>query len=153
MGLGFSVYDPFVDMKKAHFGPTDKGIEFLGCEVIPGLIRPSKKARAIMLDKVEKILKENSRLLADPFKAYDKGKSLIETLTYVSNVIMGWGNQYSFCNDFAVLKELDRQIDILIANYLQKYRKARERYKDDALNIRRLLGIQSMTDCKSNPII
>ena len=123
-GMGFSVYDPFVDNRKAHFGPTDQGIEFLGCEIIPGLIRPSKKARAVMLDKVEKILKENSQLLSDPSKVFAKGKSLIETLSYVSNVIMGWGNQYSFCNDFALMKELDRQIDVLIANYLQKYKKA-----------------------------
>ena len=32
------------------------------------------------------------------------------------------GNQYSFCNDRALLKDLDSKFDLLIEYYLQRYR-------------------------------
>ena len=151
--LGFSVYDPFEDEEKAHFGLIERGFEFLGCEILPGLIRPSKEARASILKRVEKILKESSSLMSDPAKIFAKRKSVIETLTDVSNVIMGWGSQYSFCNDFEVMKGLDREINTLLANYLQKYKKVRDVCREDLLTVRRLLGVRLLVDCKSNPII
>ena len=151
--LGFDVYDPFKDTEKATFGPTDKGFDFLGCEIFPGLIRPTKKKRTAFLDKVEEILQESSRLMSDPAKTYTKRKSVIETLTDVSNVVMGWGSQYSFCNDIDILKGLDRQINEMLVNYLLKYKKARDICRDDPLSARRLLGVHLLVDCKSNPII
>lgn len=151
--LGFYVYDPFEEKQKAHFGQTEKGFTFLGCEIFPGLIRPTNKTRANIIEKVKKMLAESSRLMSDPTKMCSKRKSVVDTLMDVSNVIMGWGNQYSFCNDFAIMEELDRKINELLAKYLQQYKRARDICKEDLLRVRRLLGVRLLVDCKSDPII
>ena len=152
--LGLSVYDPFEDEQKAHFGSTEKKIEFLGCDILPGLIRPSKKGCDSFLERVEKMLTESSRLMSGSLKIFVKGKSFIETLTDVSNIIMGWGSQYSFCNDFSLMSELDRQINLMLKTYLQEYERAKCTCKEDSVTVRRLLGVRLLAgDCKSDPII
>jgi hypothetical protein len=42
-------YNPLVNRHKAEVGKTEKGFEFLGCDIHPGLIRPAKKSRKRLL--------------------------------------------------------------------------------------------------------
>jgi hypothetical protein len=65
---------------------------------------------------------------------------------------MGWGNQYSFCSDKLVRNNLDKEINKRITKYLHSYTKAKGAADNDSSDIRRLLGVQLLADCKSNPI-
>ena len=88
-----------------------------------------------------------------PPKMYHQKKSLVKTFANISNILMGWGNQYSFCNDREVMKQLDIEIDSRLAKYIGKYQMARKRCECDRENLRRLLGVQLLMDCKYQAVI
>ena len=138
------------DTGKAQAGPTAKGFEFLGCEVIPGLLRPSMKSRKRLLGKVEKVLRESVSDMKQPARVVRKRSTLVETLAKVSNIVKGWSNQYSYCNDRETLRGLDQKVDDLLDRYLSAYRLARARHggPEAAANRRRLLGVHLIADAK-----
>ncbi len=136
-------------------GPIHKGFEFLGCEVRPGIIRPNKKARNRLLDSIDTVFKKSVDLMSNPKKICEERRSVIQTLNEANNVIKGWGNQYSFCNDLQSMNRLDEQIDERISGYLARYGKARNKLssKNITNDRRRLIGVHLLTDSKSDPII
>ena len=79
---------------------------------------------------------------------------MAETLIEANHVLQGWGNQYSFCNDRGLLKDLDSKIDRLVDYYLQKYREFSDRYKraGNPADQRRLLGVHLLLDSKFAPV-
>lgn len=139
------------DTGKAKFGETSKTIEYLGCEILPGLIRPDKKSIQRLLQNIKHILSVNSEYLNNPQLAYDDKKHFIKTTQNVSHVIQGWGNSYSFCNDLEVIENIDQKVEALLNNYIRgfqsRYRK--REWKDK----RRLLGIHLLCDSKKDFII
>ena len=151
-----SAYDPWRREAKASKGRVEDGFEFLGCEVSPDRILPGRKARARLRKKVRGALDESTKAfrLADP-KALERA-NLVTTLKKVSNIIQGWGNQYSFCNSPRLWRKLDRDIDALIIAYLGKYKTARGaflRRQDAPMLGRRFLGVHLLEDSKSSPIL
>lgn len=147
-------YHPLKNKDKAEIGKTEKGFEFLGCDIHPGLIRPSKKSRKRLLVKIEDLFKDSMQLMSKPKQLSFKRKSFIETLDDASNIIRGWGNQYSFCNDTSSFNSLDDKIDELIRNYAGHYKRAIEALKPEhQKNRRRLLGVHLLCDSKRTPII
>lgn len=152
---GLTAYDPADASDKAKMGPIKNGFEFLGCEIRPGIIRPNKKARNRLLESIDMVFKKSVDLMSNPMRIYDEKRSVIQTLNEANNVIKGWGNQYSFCNDIQSMNQLDEQIDERISGYLARYGKARNKLsgikqKD---NRRRLIGVHLLTDSKHDPII
>jgi retron-type reverse transcriptase len=151
--FNLSAYNPFKDSQKAKYGKTSKGFEFLGCNIRPGLISPSKKSRNSIISKAKDILKESIILMSSPKKIISAKRSFIETLTDISNLIIGWGNQYSFCNDMSSMKELDKKINEMLKAYFLKYKKATAIFKQNPESLRHLLGVRLLIDHNKNPII
>ena len=154
-GHGLEAYDPSTDSDKASTGETKQGFEFLGCQIVPGLISPNRKARNRLLSSVKEIIRDSVNLMSNPKKVRDKRCSLAETLSAVSNVVRGWGNQYSFCNNRQILQDMDSKIDSILDEYLAQYRKRLDKMKDNdfIMNRRRLLGVHLLVDSKFDPVI
>ena len=93
--------------------------------------------------------------MAKPVEMKSKRLSVTETLMSVNNILMGWGNQYAFCNNDAIMKQLDSKVDDLITEYLENYRRARVAILESNApeNRRRLIGVHLLADSKQNPII
>ena len=79
-----------------------------------------------------------------------KAQTLVNALYYTSNRIRGWGNQYKFCNDTALMGSIDAEISQLIVPYFFKFAKNLKTKDQDTQ--RRVIGIWSLKDCKKEPI-
>lgn len=155
-GFGLDAYDPFKDKGKAEHGNVNQGFEFLGCEIRPGEIRPNKKSKRRLLKSIADILTKSKQAMHQPKHLVNKKLTLVETLTSVNDVIKGWGNQYSFCNDPKGFQNLDRDLDGLLAGYWEVYSTNQSRWNNvnDRVNSRRLLGVHVLEkDSKHDPII
>lgn len=150
-----TAYDPNVDRDKAGMGEVRHGLEFLGCNLRPGMISPTRKSRERIVNAVKLAFDKSLRLVDYPSELRDAGLGAVDTLSEVSNMLEGWGNQYAFCNDRESLKAVDSQVHVHIDNYL---RSVFSRYSKHAganalINSRRLLGVHLLIDSKSDPIV
>ncbi len=152
--LGLSAYDPITRPDKAEMGDVEKGLEFLGCDISLGFVRPNRESRKRLLTTIEGIFESSIKLMGNPAFLLTEGHTVAEMLVEADHVLQGWGNQYSFCNDRGLLKDLDSKIDILLAYYLQKYREFSEKFKraGNPADHRRLLGIHLLVDSKFAPV-
>ena len=152
--LGLIAYDPITRPDKAEMGEVEKGLGFLGCDISLGFVRPSRESRRKLLTTIEGIFEASIKLMGNPSFLLSEGLTVAETLIEADHVLQGWGNQYSFCNDRLLLKDLDSKIDILISYYLQKYREFNEKFKREGNSVdqRRLLGVHLLVDSKFAPV-
>ncbi len=154
---GLDAYVPKKDSSKAQKGLLEKkGFNFLGCTIGASFIHPNRKARTEIKNKISDVLRGNARALNRvESSSWIKDYSLIHTLQKVNNILMGWGNQYSFCNATVLFKDIDREIDKFIREYISKYSKSREKFKKDGSSDsgRKLLGVHLLHESKSDPII
>lgn len=150
-----TAYDPLLDKDKAEIGETKRSLEFLGCEIRPGVVRPNKTSRKRLLKNVDEIFETSARLMSKPTVLAWSGLSFVETLINVSNVVRGWGDQYSFCNDSAMWATLDSEIGRKIEGYCRQYQwaKNREERYGSAASLRQLLGVHLLRDSKFRPIL
>lgn len=154
--LQLSAYDPNESGDKARFGNVKNGFDFLGCNIRPWRIIPTKNNRDKLVRNIDEILKTSISELLSPKDAVKQHKTLVDTLNYIGNVIRGWGNQYKYCNNLnQIYEQLDRKIDDRISAYLSQYSSIRKKLikgqaYDDA---RRILGVYLLVDSKSTPII
>ena len=148
-------YDPQTQSEKAEMGEIRHGFEYLGCEIVPGLISPNKKSRKRLLSSIDQIFRRSIQLMSDPNKIYVERATISETLLNVSNVLRGWGNQYSFCNNRQIIQNMDLQIDRRLEKYLAAYKKKKEELgdRDFSKNRRRLIGVHLLEDSKYDPIL
>jgi len=153
--LGLTAYDPLSSPGKADAGEVKRGIQFLGCELIPGMIRPNKKSKTGLIGTIKSLLDKSSSLMGNPVILARERLSLGPTIVELDHILKGWGNQYSFCNDQMGIKTLDSQIDELIRSYWSRYTKSRQALerRDFDLNSRRLIGVHPLIDSKYDPII
>lgn len=151
--LGLTVYDPYADSDKAKVGPVESGFEFLGCKIRPGMISPSKAAKKRLLEKIRDIRTSCESSAPHSSSAYMNG--LGHSLSRISNTLQGWGNQYAFCNDGIAMEQLDQavgnELDKLLRALGKRMRSAKS--QNDPQSFRRLLGVQLLSDCNSEPII
>jgi RNA-directed DNA polymerase len=148
-------YDPQTEKEKAEIGEVRHGFKYLGCEIVPGLISPNKKSRKRLLSSIDQIFQRSIKLMSDPNKMCLEMATVSETLLNVSNVLRGWGNQYSFCNNRQIIQNLDLQIDRRLEKYLSIYKKKKKELEDRDFpkNRRRLIGVHLLEDSKYDPIL
>jgi RNA-directed DNA polymerase len=150
---GLIAYDPLRDMDKAEYGMTEAGFDFLGCSIRPGIIVPNKKSRRRVLSKVDEVFKEGIGFLELGGRPLEKRGTLVKVLDNVNNILKGWGNQYSFCNDRRIYKQMDATINKKLGNFFAQYNEIKHRFEHDTLAKRRLLGVHLLAESKDNPIV
>lgn len=127
------------------------GIEFLGIEIVPGLVRPAKKARSKFLTSVRLSLDASISAIAamKHGKALDNKLALVATLKRVDGIIQGWGKHYWFCNDRQVFSAIDDKIKTEVTHYLGAYRKIRMELPVDQQHLP--LGLSSLSFLDRTP--
>lgn len=152
---GLSAYHPKEDKDKAELGKTTGSFTFLGCDIRPGMIRPNKKSQHRLLANLDTVFSNSLSLMSNPERMVKKHRTVAETLNEVSNIMKGWGNQYSYCNDFNLMKDIDHAVDERISAYLSSYAKYKSDFEKNGqfINRRRLLGVHLLIDSKKSPII
>jgi retron-type reverse transcriptase len=154
--LGLGLYDPSQSPGKAEEGDSlADGFEFLGCRVSLAMIRPTPKKQRELLSRVREVLRESYAAMADASSVREDKAAVVETLAFIDRLLLGWGNQYSFCNDPNGLAALDRDITKLVGQYLGRFAARRDALppqsaEDDG---RRLLGVHLLRDSKRDPIV
>ncbi|MGV8041508.1 MAG: reverse transcriptase domain-containing protein [Thermoanaerobaculaceae bacterium] len=152
--LGLEAYDPSGNPGKAEKGPVEGGFTFLGCQYSPGLLQPTRKAKRRLLDGLDALLRDGLQALADPQVAMSRKRSVSFVLSEVNNILMGWGNQYAFCNAEGAIADLDTQVNTRLSSYLARALAILNKYSaSDLPSWRRCLGVHWLGDSKSNPLI
>lgn len=148
-------YNPKNNKDKSEEGEISAMFSFLGCDIKPGLIRPNKKSQKRFLSTIDEIISRSIELMNTPEVLIKNHRTVTETLNEISNIAKGWGNQYSYCNDYHLLERMDKSIDDKISQYLSMYASHRARFqrKGQVEQKRRLLGVHLLTDSKLDPII
>ncbi len=152
---GLTAYDPNLSTDKSSMGEIRHGFEFLGCSIRPGMISPAGKSRRRVVETVKTELDKSLVLLDRPEQLRRDDLAAVNTLHGVSNILEGWGNQYAFCNDREVLKQLDSEVNGLIENYLKAISRKYGKFmaEKNLMACRRLLGVHLLMDSKFSPIV
>ncbi len=152
--LGLSAYEPIPTGGKAAEGWTNRKWEFLGCEIFPGVIRPSRKSKTGLLERVDRIIDECSAAIRDPATVRRREASLAEALTDLDRLIQGWGNHYQFCNDDYGTRALEAAVATRLDRLIEDCRSASSAPTGIAAkrNAQRILGVHVLSDSKRNPI-
>ncbi len=148
---GMDAYDPASHPEKSAIGEVRSGFDFLGCHIQPGMVMPSKAARAKLLDKVRMICRDGKRAMKSARdEGIPRGQRYAQTLTLLDRTIKGWGDSFAFCNAKEVFKMLDKKID----NEINEFRTFANRLsrKQRPLVQRRILGIHALEDTKITPV-
>lgn len=115
--LNLSCHDPFedeVNLIKSQYGKVENGFDFLGYNILPGLIQPSRKSRKNILAKVDEQLKFGRRGIKICLKEKDSFANkyrYVQTLDVLDKVLRGWGNSFSYSNSASTMRDLDGKID------------------------------------------
>ncbi|MDN7735259.1 MULTISPECIES: reverse transcriptase domain-containing protein [Burkholderia] len=141
--------------EKAAEGETSRGFSFLGCDVTTDAIRPGKKARSSLIEKVRKLYatgvasqRHLKAVSGEPFSAKDD-PTLLYTLWRVSNTVRAWGGAFSFCTDMRVFRHLDAELN---GEYVAFRDHWKRRVKDlSQADRQRLIGVQLLEDVKFDP--
>ena len=148
--FNMDAYDPETSPNKANHGWLTTPWQFLGCELCPGIIRPSKAAKRDLIETVETRFRESLARMADPRRARARKHSFAKAVDSVQQVVKGWGDQYSFCND----RQGFDQLDVTIGNLFERYQSqfGERSVRLSAPDRRRALGLAPLRDCDSDPI-
>lgn len=96
------------------------------------------------------------KLMNNPEKIIIERSSVSHTLVLINNILEGWGNQYSFCNNESSREMIDTDINDLLKGYFEFYeiKKHKIRNKNNFKDsVRRLIGVHLLKDSKRDPII
>ena len=154
--LNMDAYHPSDGSGKAKQGLVSNGLEYLGCFINDSFVHPSEKKRKELKKKIRNLLSDREqKLKMVNSDSWRQDYSLIKTLQEVSNILMGWGNQYSFCNATNLFKGIDNEIDKLIKKYFKEYSNVKNKIsnKNDDEGLRRLLGVHLLIESNYDPIL
>jgi hypothetical protein len=141
-----TAYDPAVDTGKADHGDIVSGFDFLGVNLMQGLVRPAKKSRQRLIKRTGEVFRESAEAMAkNDGQRVSSKHSLVRTLVTVSGIAKGWSEQYSYCNERNVLQTLDHEIDKQLREFIGRYSAIRSSLSNDD-DRRRLLGVALLTD-------
>ena len=103
--------------------PVENGFEFLGIEILPGFVRPTKKKRVQFLNSISAQLETSKSAISSlqHHKNLDQKLALVGTLKRIDGMIEGWGKHYWFCNDRQCFTSIDEKVRTLIGTYLDVY--------------------------------
>lgn len=127
------------------------GFEFLGIEIVPGLVRPSQKSRARFLENIRGTLLDSQKKMLHVKSGgrMESKYALVPTLKRANGIIEGWGKHYWFCNDRQMFRSIDEKVSELIRSYLGVYSSVRK--KIDPKFHQSLLGIEALADLDLSP--
>lgn len=151
-GLGLRCHDPFdtrTSQEKAQHGHVDDGFVFLGYDIRPGLIQPSKEARKKFLLTLDGHIGRGRDAISDVLGAQDSfahRQRYVQTLDLLDRVIRGWGNSFAYSNATATTNDLDERIEQKINNFRNWYR--RKLSDADWRSKRRTGGVCLLVDIK-----
>ena len=151
--LGLEAYNPNdpAEKDKADHGRTDGTVDFLGCEVSLTRVRPQQDNWKSILTRIEEAFDDCIKALDEPAKAVllpDGRGTYAGAIRTASNIVRGWGNTYSFCNDDRLMRDIDRLIDQRLASFRNRFNhRIRSLSVDDR---RRALGVFLLADCKKD---
>ena len=151
--LGLEAYDPNnpAEKDKADHGRTDGTVDFLGCEVSLTRVRPQRENWKSILTRIEEIFEDCIKALDKPAEAVrlpDGRGTYAGAIRAASNVVRGWGNTYSFCNDDRLMRNIDRLIDQRLASFRSQFN-----HRISSLGVddrRRALGFFLLADCNKD---
>ncbi len=131
--------------------PIERGFEFLGIEVIPGLVRPSRRARSQLITKVDNIfsgaLKKYKGLLKEG--KFDEMPTFVSVIREVDGVVNGWAKHYWFCSDSQILKDIDLEVERRASQFFGSFSVIKSKVPKG--HVLRLWGVSSATSGKRTP--
>lgn len=143
---GLRVYKLKEPGTKAMSGDVRRSpIEFLGCSIEKGRVRPLDKARKNLIRKIDECFKESIAQMNNSKLDIPLEKSYIKTVLNVNNLLKGWGGAFSFCNDPVFFKNLDRTVLDRFYAYHRSYQSVLARFLDPQKR-QRLFGLQLVFD-------
>lgn len=127
------------------------GFEFLGIEIVPGLVRPARKSRTRFLKNLNAMLDESQKAMhgVKHGNKIDERFALIQTLKRVNGMIDGWGKHYWFCNDREIFRSIDSKVNEAIKKHLGVYSSVRQSV-DPTLH-QSILGLNSLANLDLSP--
>lgn len=143
--IGLGAYNPQTDKTKASRGSTDKGFDFLGCNVSPGLVQPSEATRKRFRAKMDAEFAAASHALRYNAQYQDgDGKySYSSALFRIDKIILGWGKAFTFCNGSQSMKVLDDFVSQKLISLEAEKTKVLAKVDDKAR--RRILGVRLLS--------
>lgn len=153
--FGMDAYEPADKTGKAKEGHVLNGIDFLGCVIYEDFVHPNTETREKLKEKVRNLLTESIQRLKECKFPCEPKFSLIHVMQKINNTLIGWGNQYAFCNSDQIFNNLDMDISKYIDNYLREYRVLAKNLKQtgNLLGLRNILGIHMISRSNSSPIL
>ena len=125
--LKLSCHDPFegkVNLAKSQYGNVENGFDFLGYNILPGLIQPSQKSRKSILAKVDEQLQFGRNGIKACLREKDSFANkyrYVQTLEVLDKVLRGWGNSFAYSNSTSTMRDLDKKIDQKLSRFRSWY--------------------------------
>ena len=148
--LGLDCQNPYVDKcdpAKADYGPVESKIVFLGHQIQPGLLQPSRDARQELLSKIRSHLsigRASIKQVKSEKDSFAARFRYAQTLDVIDKVITGWSQAFAYCDSESTFDDLDTKIDEELLNFRKFYR-----LQIEGLNSkerRRLAGVRLVKD-------
>ncbi len=136
-----------------HAQDVSKGFEFLGIEISPGFVRPSKKSRIKFLNSIDLQIDRSRSAITGVLHGnkLDPQLALIATLKRIDGMIDGWGKHYWFCNDRQLFGSIDEKVRAAIGAYLGAYSDTRSRLQDNRKHLP--LGLTDLGEMERSPFV
>lgn len=151
--LGLKCHNPYSGTSspdKAQWGNANgSGFSFLGYDCAPGLFQPNRKARLSLLEKIRGRIKSGKTAIGHVRKKQDSFAArsrYAQTLTVIDSVVRGWGEAFAYGNAPQTIRDLDKKIDDLLADFRSWY--AFQRKHMNAQDWRRTGGVGLLGDIK-----
>lgn len=148
--LGLQCKNPYeekCDPAKADFGKVADKIIFLGHQIEPGLLQPSRDARLELLAKVRSHIacgRAAIKEVKSSGNSFGARSRYTQTLDMVDRVIGGWAQAFAYCNATNTFDDLDKKIDEEIGHFRNFFREQSDGL--DWKGKRRLLGVRLVGD-------
>jgi RNA-directed DNA polymerase len=151
--FGLAAYDPLGDRSKAEAGQTRSGFNFLGCQISPGLVQPSRAARANILAQCDAIIAEGNkslRLAAQTGGLRLPKQRYVQTLSRLDRTLRGWGHAFAFCTGRQTFDHIDREVDGMVKRFREFAARLAQAQTPEVQ--RRVLGVHLLADTRIDPL-
>jgi hypothetical protein len=154
--LGMACYelsDPIARREgKVDEGNIHNGTDVLGYRISARSLQPSAAAQAELLKKLDTVLKQAKAAMQNAAAGKPSSHSYLyhQAMVTMGRIIWGWSQSFKYANAQHVLQNLDKQIDVRIA---ELQRAARDCTNDASpTSRRRVAGIHLLQDTHAFPL-
>lgn len=152
--LNLEAYAPDDGSEKAWAGNLANGFDFLGYRVARGLNPPSEASRKKLLANIAAEIAEGKKWISRAIQCAEpetkRRQCYIQTLSQVDGILRGWAGAFQHTKSLHSLAELDRRIDIQLAEFDRWFGEALQRRSADIY--RRATGIRLLGDSQPVPL-